>query len=268
MLSTNLVLPALTLWQREMVRFFRQRNRVTGSVLQPIVFWLLFGCGLKGTFRPTGAGLEGLGALEYMFPGTIAMIVLFTAIFSNFSLIEDRREGFLQAVLVSPVPRLGIVLGKVLGGASVAFLQAMIFLVLAPLAGVPIGVFHVLCAAVVIALLSLALTALGYTLAWGMDSTSGFHAVMMLFLMPMWLLSGSFFPLDGVPWGMRWIMRINPLTYGVDALRGSLYLGSERASGMALFGIGFSLLLTAGFAAAMIALAVRATNRRTEGSLA
>lgn len=265
--QTDLRLATRTLWQREMVRFFRSRNRVTGSLVQPVLFWLLFGWGLRGSFHPSGlVGSDAMGSLEYLFPGTVVMIVLFTAIFANFSIIEDRREGFLQSVLVSPAPRLAIVLGKVLGGATVAAAEALLFLVLAPFAGIPLGILGILLGALVIVLLSVALAALGYALAWRTDSTQGFHATMMLFLIPMWLLSGAFFPTDGVPSVMAWIMRFNPLTYGVHALRRALYLGTLPIGEHVLLAI--SLVLTAAFAAAMVAVALAVTNRRTEGSLA
>src|SRR5690349_13621150 len=119
-----------TLSQRELVRFFRQRNRVFGALVQPIIFWLLFGAGL-GTAR-VGGGAADSGRLDYshFFPGTLVMIILFTAIFATISIIEDRREGFLQGVLVAPVPRWSIVLGKVFGGTAIAMLQGTIFLLL------------------------------------------------------------------------------------------------------------------------------------------
>src|SRR5258706_2199327 len=129
--SGALVLPALTLWQREMVRFLRQRDRVVGALLTPIVFWLLLGSGLGKSFSAPGAP-AGHGYLEYFFAGTVVMILLFTAIFSTISVIEDRREGFLQGVLVAPVGRFALVLGKILGGTTLAVGQGLIFLALAP----------------------------------------------------------------------------------------------------------------------------------------
>src|SRR5881396_1380148 len=132
---TNMLLPSLTLWQREMVRFFRQRDRVVGALATPIVFWLLLGLGLGKSFSTPGTP-AGHGYLEYFYAGTLVMILLFTAIFSTISVIEDRREGFLQGVLVAPVGRLAIVLGKLLGGTTLAFVQGLAFLVFAPWVGV------------------------------------------------------------------------------------------------------------------------------------
>src|SRR5215211_7328963 len=132
--SPGLLLPSLSLAKRELVRFLRQRHRVVGALATPIVFWLLIGGGMGRSFRAEGTPGGG-NYLLYFFPGTVLMILLFTAIFSTISIIEDRREGFLQSVLVAPVPRLAIVLGKVLGGAALAFAQALLFLLFAPLVG-------------------------------------------------------------------------------------------------------------------------------------
>src|SRR5450432_2047311 len=136
----GLLLPALSLCQRELVRFLRQRHRIIGALATPIVFWLLIGAGMGRSFHVEGLpGGASESYLQYFFPGTVLMILLFTAIFSTISIIEDRREGFLQSVLVAPVSRMAIVLGKVLGGAALAFLQAILFLILAPLIGIKLG---------------------------------------------------------------------------------------------------------------------------------
>src|SRR5918994_6431571 len=129
--------PSLSLCHRELVRFLRQRHRIIGALATPIVFWLLIGAGMNRSFRADVPG--GGNYLQYFFPGTILMVVLFTAIFSTISVIEDRREGFLQGVLVAPVSRIQIVLGKILGGTTLAVAQAGVFLLLAPIARVPIS---------------------------------------------------------------------------------------------------------------------------------
>jgi ABC-2 type transport system permease protein len=215
-------LAAFTLWRRELTRFFRQPSRVAGAIGTPLVFWLFMGSGLAGSFRLPGAGSQGISYLQFFFPGTIALVLLFAAIFSTISVIEDRHEGFLQGVLVAPVSRGAIVAGKVLGGATLAWLQGVVFLLLAPLAGIPLTLSSLLQAAGVLALLAVSLTAIGFGFAWKVDSVQGFHAVMNVVLLPMWLLSGSFFPLAGAPLWLGLLMRINPLTYGIAALRGTL----------------------------------------------
>lgn len=217
----SVLLPAVSLGQRELVRFVRQRNRIIGALATPIVFWIFIGAGMGHSFRSSAPG--GANFMEYFFPGTLVMILLFTAIFSTISIIEDRREGFLQSVLVAPVSRQAIVLGKILGGTLLATGQGVLFLLLAPLIGVKLTVLSfALCVAMML-VVSFALTGLGFCIAWRMNSTQGFHAIMNLFLMPMWFLSGALFPAEGARGPMRWIMGLDPLTYGLSGLRRALY---------------------------------------------
>src|SRR5688500_4560588 len=215
--QTSLLLPALSLAQRELVRFLRQRNRIIGALATPLIFWLLIGGGMGRSLN--FAGMTGDSYIRYFFPGTLVMILLFTAIFSTISIIEDRREGFLQSVLVSPTSRGAVVLGKVLGGTALATGQGLLFLLLAPLIGFRLTPTSFAIAFLLMLVLSFALTALGFCLAWRMTSTQGFHAVMNLFLMPMWFLSGALFPLENASAPLRWVMRLNPLTYGLAGLR-------------------------------------------------
>src|SRR5580692_11606316 len=196
--SAGILLPAFTLWWREIVRFYRQKARVVGVIASPLLFWIVIGSGFGTSFR-SGQG-QGAGEqhyLNYFYPGVLVMIVLFTAIFTMMSVIEDRNEGFLLSVLVAPVPRAAIVLGKVLGGTTLATAQGLIFLLFAPLVGVhmTLGSFGLI--ALTVFLVSFALTALGFAIAWPMDSTQSFHAIINLFLIPLWLLSGALFPLSG-----------------------------------------------------------------------
>jgi ABC-2 type transport system permease protein len=232
----------MSLCRRELVRFLRQRHRIIGALATPILFWIVLGAGMGRSFRSSEPG--GTNFMEYFFVGTLIMILLFTAIFSTISIIEDRREGFLQSVLVAPVSPMAIVLGKILGGTILASGQGLLFLLLAPLVGIKLTVPSFLAAVGVMLIVSFALTGLGFCIAWRMSSTQGFHAIMNLFLMPMWFLSGAMFPAEGAKGGMRWIMNINPLTYGVSSLRKALYLGS--AANLALPGwtmcLGISLL--------------------------
>jgi ABC-2 type transport system permease protein len=256
----------LTLAERELVRFFR----VFGALGQPIIFWLLFSEGLRGN------------QLDYahFFPGTLVMILLFTAIFATITIIEDRNEGFLQSVLVSPAPRWAMVLGKVLGGAAIAMIQGIIFLVLGAVAlRFASSPLEVALAVVLMALIAVALTALGFTIAWRMESTHGFHAIMSVFLLPMWLLSGAFFPATGSG-VLAWIIRLNPLTYGVAGLRHYLQFASEASRGVhppgpgaaappidALPSLSLCWIVTAAFALLMLLAAWRIAATRTAGDL-
>lgn len=241
------------LWHREIIRFLRDRSRLTGSLMQPVIFWLMFSGALHGSFKPYGMDYG-----VYFFTGTLAMITLFTAIFSTITVIEDRKEGFLQGVLISPVPRSAIALGKILGGSTLALGLAVIFLALAPFTGIELALDRVLMSIGVLALMSIAVTGLGFTLAWLMDSTAGYHGIMMLFLMPMLLMSGAFFPIEDAHWLISWVRHINPMTYGVGALRHAL---QGAAPGCPTFAI--CLTGTVIFAVAMFALGTFVVTRRS-----
>jgi len=257
--SASLWIPAYSLWRRELVRFYRQKARVVGVIASPLLFWLVLGSGFSKTFQTHGpAGATSSHYLGYFFPGAIVMIVLFTAIFSMMSLIQDRNEGFLLSVLAAPISRSAIVLGKVLGGATLAAIQGWVFLVFAPLAGVHVGPLGILYSMAIIALASFALTALGFIIAWPMDSTQAFHAVINLILIPLWLLSGAVFPASGASGWLRTLMMLNPLTYGVDALRNGLFPLETTT-----FSPEINLIVTLGFCAVVFIGSWAVVNRRT-----
>ena len=217
-----MLLAVTTLWKRELVRFLRQRSRIFGTLATPLFFWLLLGSGLGSSFRASGAP-DGINYLEYFYPGTILLIVLFTTIFSSLSIIEDRKEGFLLSVLVAPISRSAIVLGKILGGSTLAFLQGFLLLLLAPLAGISLDLEKILTASAVLLMVSLCLSGLGFAAAWKTESMQGYHTVMNVLLFPMWLLSGAVFPAEGAFSWVRWIMVLNPVTYALSLLRHTLY---------------------------------------------
>ncbi len=257
--TANLWTPAYSLWRRELVRFYRQKARVVGVIASPLLFWLVLGSGFSKTFQSNGSGgATSSHYLSYFFPGAIVMIVLFTAIFSMMSLIQDRNEGFLLSVLAAPISRSAIVLGKVLGGATLAAIQGWVFLVFAPLAGVHVGPLGILYSLLIIALTSFALTALGFVIAWPMDSTQAFHAVINLILIPLWLLSGALFPASGASGWLRIVMLLNPLTYGVDALRNGLFPAE-----ITTFSPEINLIVTLGFCAVVFVGSWAIVNRRT-----
>jgi ABC-2 type transport system permease protein len=260
----GLFLPAASLCRRELVRFVRQRNRVIGALVTPIMFWLFIGAGMGRSF--SAASLPGGGNyLQYFFPGTILMILLFTAIFSTISIIEDRHEGFLQSVLVAPVSRQSIVLGKVLGGTALAFGQGVIFLLLSPLIGIHLSLSGLLMVAVMMLVVGFSLTALGVCIAWRMASTQGFHAIMMNVLLPLWFLSGALFPPEKAWWGLKWLMLANPLTYGLAGIRQALYLGQPMPG--LLPGLTACLVVSVVFAAVMFFLASAIVGGRVSADL-
>jgi ABC-2 type transport system permease protein len=237
-------MPVVTLWQRELVRFWRQKSRVLGVVASPLVFWLLMG--------------YGSGDLGRYFAGALVLTVMFSAVFSTISIIEDRREGFLLSMLVSPAPRTSMVLGKILGAATLAWVQGLIFLCFAPLAGVRLSLWSVPPLAGAVFLVAFTLTGMGFIIAWQMDSSSGFHAIMNLLLVPMWMVSGSLFPMSTAHGWIRAIMWANPMTYSIALLNGLLGLGDGKP------GVTVSLAVTAGAGLALLIasgwLAARKTN--------
>jgi len=250
-------LPAFTIWLREIVRFYRQPARVVGVIASPVIFWLVIGSGFGSSFR-SGDAAGQQHYLDYFYPGALIMIVLFTSIFTMMSVIEDRKEGFLLSVLVAPVPRSAIALGKVLGGTTLSTIQGLVFLAFAPLLGIHIELGQLFLVFLIVFLVSFALTALGFAIAWRMDSTQGFHAIINLFLIPLWLLSGALFPLTGASGWIRLLIRINPLTYGVEALRDLLY-----PENVVTFPLASSMATLILFAGAMFGLSFLMVNRRT-----
>jgi ABC-2 type transport system permease protein len=231
---SSFFLPAATLWQRELVRFWRQKSRVLGVVASPLLFWLLMGYGSNDLAR--------------YYAGAVVLTVMFSAIFSTITIIEDRREGFLLSMLVSPAPRSSLVLGKILGSATLAWIQGVILLAFAPLAGVSIPLLDIIPVVGAIFLISFTLTGLGFVIAWKMDSTAGFHAIMNLLLLPMWLVSGSLFPMATAHGVVRAIMWVNPLTYSIALLNSTLRL-PNAAPGAAI-----SVAVTAAFGLVLLAV--------------
>ncbi len=244
---------------RELKRFYRQRSRLIGSLVSPLVFWIFLGGGL-GSALPTPATPLMQGYLEYFFPGMIAMVVLFTSIFSNISVIEDRHLGFLQSVRVSPLPASALVGGKVWGTTLIATLQGTLFLMLAPVAGIPIFHAHIWIAVAGIVALSFALSALGFFFAWKLDSVQGFHSIMNVVLMPLWLLSGAFFPFDKASAVLKGLMLVNPLSYGLTVLKTGLY-GFEIPFVMGAAG---SLAVTVAFGFLFLGLGAWVVSKTTE----
>jgi ABC-2 type transport system permease protein len=206
------------LWWREITRFRRQRSRLLGALLQPLVFWLLLGAGLKASFRPAGLA-PGVSYVRYFYAGVLVLVLLFTAIFSTISVVEDRRQGYLQGVLVAPIGRGLVVLAQAAGATTLAMGEGVIFLLLGPLAGISPGPWQAAWALVVMAVLAFTLSSVGLAIAWRIESTQGFHTVMNLILIPLWLLSGAFFPAAGTPLWLRWAMRLDPLSWGMSALQ-------------------------------------------------
>jgi ABC-2 type transport system permease protein len=253
----GIITPALSLWWREVVRFYRNRSRVVGVIASPLLFWIVIGSGFGRSFQLGGKSSQNY--LEFFFVGALTMIVLFTAIFTMMSVIEDRNEGFLLSVLVAPVNRSVIVLGKILGGTTLAAGQGLLFLIFGPLVGLHFTLASFGLTVLTVLLIAFSLTALGFAIAWPMDSTQAFHAIINLFLIPLWLLSGALFPVSGASFWIRILMYVNPLTYGTEALRSLLFPGAETP----VFPLGTSLAILTGFTVIMFSIAFVIANRRT-----
>ena len=211
---------AKIVWQREMMRFWQDRTRLIVSLVQPILFLFVLGTGLSTLAR---GATGGLSLRTFMFPGVLAMSTMFTAMFSAGSIVWDREFGFLREMLVAPIPRWAIVLGKVLGGATVATLQGMLILVLAGGAGVPYNPVLLVTLGVELLVLSFTLTALGVVMASRIKSMQTFMAVNQLVLLPLLFLSGAMFPLGNLPTWLHVLTRINPVTYAVDPMRRAVF---------------------------------------------
>lgn len=240
-----------TLWKREILRFYRQRSRVVGALGTPFLFWLLI-----------GSGIGGVDYLSYFYPGVLVLVVFFTAVFSTLSVIEDRREGFLQSVLTSPASPAAVAAGKTAGGATLGLLQGLLFFPLLPFTDFRFEPAAFAAALVALLLTAVALTALGLLLAWRLESVQGFHAVMNLVLLPLWMMSGAVFPSDSAASWLKPIMLANPLYYGVGAVRRGLFPGAYQADGAPALGL--SLAVLAFTAWVLFALAAATVARRPE----
>jgi ABC-2 type transport system permease protein len=233
------------LWLRELKRYTRSRVQVIASLGQPMLYLFAFGFGLGPVFRKAGQG----SYLQFVAPGVIAMSVLFTSIFSGIGLLWDRQFGFLRETLVAPVPRLHIMIGRTLGGATVATLQGLVVLIICLIAGfrpahiglLPVGIL-------VIALIGIVFSGLGTAIGSTLQNMQGFQIVMNFLVMPIFFLSGALYPLDDLPAGFAAVTRVDPLTYGVDGLRAA-FLGASHfhlAADLMVLGAVAALFLSLG----------------------
>ncbi len=227
------------IWYRDLVRYTRDRVRLVISLAQPLLYLLVFGVGLSSSLGGGGRGMLGgaatpgsVGYVRYMFPGVVGMAILFTAIFSAMSIVWDREFGFLREILVAPINRSAVAIGKALGGATQSMIQGLVMLAFAPVAGVHLSLVSVLEAIPLLFILAFSLSALGVALAARMRSMQGFQMVMNLLLMPMFFLSGALFPLNGLPGWMTVLTRLDPVAYGIAPVRHVLLAGAGVPQGM------------------------------------
>lgn len=207
------------LWLRQLKRYFRSRSRIVGSLAQPLLFLVALGFGLGPVFQKAGNG----NYLEFLAPGIISMSILFTAIFSGIEIIWDRQFGFLKETLVAPVSRLNIMIGRTLGGSTVALIQGIIVLLISFFIGFRLTNWALLPVALLfMMMIAILFTALGTAIASVLDDMQGFQLIINFLVMPLFFLSGALFPLAGLPSVLAAITILNPLAYGVDGLRGTL----------------------------------------------
>jgi len=224
------------LWKRQVVKYFRSKSRIIGSLAQPLLYLVAFGYGFGSVFSKAGQG----SYIQFLAPGIIAMSILFTAIFTGIEIIWDRQFGFLKETLVAPVSRFSIMLGRTLGGATVATVQGIIVLILSTFVGYRFSDFRQIPIALAFMfIIALLFTALGTAIASVLEDMQGFQLIMNFLVMPIFFLSGSLFPLNNLPTAMVVATRIDPMTYGIDGLRASL-------GGVAQFGIGVDMLVLGG----------------------
>lgn len=214
---------ALMVWRRELIRFTRTRSRILSGFIQPVLFLFVLGYGLSSLVGTTG----GFDYKKFMFPGIVAMSVVTTSIFSAMSIVWDREFGFLREMLVAPVSRTAIVIGKTAGGASIATVQGAIMLVLAPIVGVALTPLVVVQVILICLLMSISLTAFGVFVASRITKIESFQVVMQLVLFPMLFLSGALYPLNGLPAWLTILTRINPLTYAIAPLRQVVFAAQD-----------------------------------------
>jgi len=212
------------LWKRELIRFFRSKSRIVGSLAMPFFFLVMLGFGIGG-MMPVDTNTPNY--MDYIAPGILGMVLLFASLFSGIIVLMDKQFGFLKETLVAPVSRVSIVLGKALGGATTAVLQGILMLALMILMGINIPLESLPSLIAIMFLISISFVSLGIAIASFMEDMHGFQLIMNFLIFPLFFLSGALFPLDGLPPIIKFISYLDPLTYGVDALRLSL-LGTSQ----------------------------------------
>ena len=202
------------IWVRDLIRHFRDKVRLLGSITRPVLWLLIMGTGLRAAFN-----VHGISYTHFIFPGIIAMNLIFAAMISTISIIWDREFGFLREILVAPIPRSSIVIGKALSGSTVAFIEGLFVLIFAPFIKIHIPLVNLLLLLPLMFLIAFVCTSLGIVIAARMTSFEGFGVISNFVIMPMFFLSGAMFPIDNLPHWISFVIRLNPLTYGVDLLR-------------------------------------------------
>jgi ABC-2 type transport system permease protein len=204
---------------REFKKFIRERSRLISTLARPLIWLFLVGGGMSRFVSPG----EGISYIQFIFPGILGMTILFSSIFSSISIIWDKEFGFMKEILVAPVSRLSVVIGKALSGTLISVIQAVIILMLFPFLGIKIGIPFIFYTVFIAILLSFCISSLGIVIATFYESFESFSVIMNFIIMPMFFLSGAMYPVNKLPVILRTISRFNPLTYGIDALKHTIF---------------------------------------------
>ena len=260
----NNLLGVYTIWYRDILRFWYDKARIFSALLFPVFFLFIFGSGLSGSIGTMGGGVD---FIQFMYPGIIGMTVLMGAFMSGVSIVWDREFGFLKEVLVAPISRISVALGRTLGSATVASIQGIMILILAPFIKVSLSIWTVLALIPLMFLLAASMGSLGILLASRIKSTEAFQAIMQMLMFPMIFLSGVFFPMQNLPGWMSFIVKINPASYGVAAIR-QVVLGNPPDSPFSIYLFGHAMTIweniavMAAFGFIMIILAMLSFGRQ------
>jgi ABC-2 type transport system permease protein len=239
------------LWLRQLKRYFRSRSRVIGSIGQPLMFLLALGFGFGPTYQKAGGG----SYLQFLAPGVIAMGILFSAVFSGMEIIWDRQFGFLKETLVAPVSRFKIILGRILGGATVALIQGVMVFVICIIVGFRVeSIVLIPIALVFMFLIAVLCAAIGTAIASVLEDVQGFQLIMNFLIVPLFFFSSALFPLDGLPKALRLVIHLNPLSYGIDGLRGALTHGYLFGLGLDFFVLGIVTMIVVGIGSYLFSL--------------
>ena len=249
--------PIYVICQREFIKFFREKSRLLGTLARPVLWLFVVGNGMSALVRPQ----TGFSYIQFIFPGMIGMTILFASIFSSISIVWDREFGFMKEMLVAPISRLSIVVGKAISGTAISVAQAMIILLLIPFLGISITFGQFVEVTVVAILVSFCITSLGILIAARLTSFDGFNIIMNFLVMPMFFLSGAMYPVTSLPPALRQLTHVNPLTYGIDAFKHVLLTDAAPPMGPE-FPLVLDLTIVVIIAAMMLTLAAFSFRRK------
>ena len=249
--------PIYVICQREFIKFFREKSRLLGTLARPVLWLFVVGNGMNALIRPQ----VGFSYLQFIFPGMIGMTILFASIFSSISIVWDREFGFMKEMLVAPISRLSIVVGKAISGTAISVAQALIILLLIPFLGITLSFWQFVEVTGVAILVSFCITSLGILIAARLTSFDGFNIIMNFLVMPMFFLSGAMYPVTSMPPALRQLTHVNPLTYGIDAFKHVLLTDAAPPMGPE-FPLALDLTIVVILSAVMLPLAALSFRRK------